>query len=264
MPYPVRLLPSLRARVWGRRSLAPFFPDSPDPVGEVWFAGDGDLPLLVKFIFTSERLSVQVHPADGEDGARGKNEMWHILDADPDAKVALGFHEPLSSGRLAETCRSGEIENLVRWIPVRAGETYFTPAHTVHAIGAGIVLCEIQQNSDLTYRLWDYGRNRELHVAKALPLADRSRHPGATTPVPLGEGWEELGRCRHFVTERMLLKPGARFNPEPQTCQMWICLEGEGAIGGTPCAKGEVWLLPDTGGQPEITGPALFLRTYVP
>ena len=115
----------------------------------------------MKLLFTSERLSVQVHPDDGEDGPRGKTEMWHILEAEPGAAIALGFREPITRERLREATRTGEIERLLNWMPVKAGETYFTPAHTVHAIGAGIVLCEIQQNSDVTYRLWDYGRPRE-------------------------------------------------------------------------------------------------------
>src|SRR5215471_14235079 len=194
MPDPIRLTSSLRERVWGRTQLEPWYPEALRPIGESWFLSDRELPLLVKLIFTRERLSVQVHPDDGEDGPRGKTEMWHILDAEPDATIALGFREPITRERLRETTRTGEIEQLLNWMPVKAGETYFTPAHTVHAIGAGIVLCEIQQNSDITYRLWDYGRPRELHLEKAASIADLGVHPGAT---PAGEAV----RCKHFVTE---------------------------------------------------------------
>src|SRR5947208_2603901 len=201
-----RLTPSLRERVWGRTHLAPWCPDSDRPIGEAWFLSDRDLPLLAKLIFTSERLSVQVHPDDGEDGPRGKTEMWHILDAEPGATIALGFREPITRERLRESARTGEIETLLNWMPVKAGETYFTPAHTVHAIGAGIVLCEIQQNSDITYRLWDYGRPRELHVDKAVPIAGLGVHPGALRPVETGTGVKELVRCSHFVTELVELK----------------------------------------------------------
>src|SRR5690348_10657369 len=88
---PIRLTPSLREKVWGRTRLAPWFPDPPEPVGEAWYLADRELPLLVKLIFTSERLSVQVHPDDGEAGPRGKTEMWYILEADPGASIALGF-----------------------------------------------------------------------------------------------------------------------------------------------------------------------------
>src|SRR5204862_8315507 len=122
----------------------------------------------------------------------GKSEMGHILDAEPGATIALGFREPITRERLRESARTGEIETLLNWMPVKAGETYFTPAHTVHAIGAGIVLCEIQENSDVTYRLWDYGRPRPIHVEQAVPIADLGVHPGAAVP-PV--------RCRHFVTD---------------------------------------------------------------
>src|SRR5215831_15640417 len=96
MAQPIRLIPSLRERVWGRTRLSPWFPDSETPIGEAWYLADRELPLLVKFIFTAERLSVQVHPDDGEDGERGKTELWHILDAAPGATIALGFREPIT------------------------------------------------------------------------------------------------------------------------------------------------------------------------
>ena len=263
MASPVRLKPSLRERVWGRTRLAPWFPDAAQPTGEAWYLTDRELPLLVKLIFTSERLSVQVHPDDGEDGVRGKTEMWHILEAEPGATIALGFREPISRERLAEATRSGEIEDLLNWVPVKAGETYFTPAHTVHAIGAGIVLCEIQQNSDVTYRLWDYGRPREIHVEKAVPIADLCVHPGVVLPKVLGEGREELVRCRHFVTESVRLRAGGRFQADPQSCQLWICLEGTGTIAGESFRAGEVWWLPDAGEVAAASGVRM-LRSYVP
>ncbi len=118
-----RLAPSLREKVWGRTRLSPWFPDAERPVGEAWYLAETGLPLLVKLIFTSERLSIQVHPDDGEDGPRGKTEMWHILDAEPGASIALGFREPITRERLVESARSGEIERLVRWMPVKPGET---------------------------------------------------------------------------------------------------------------------------------------------
>lgn len=264
MQEPIRLTPSLREKVWGKTRLMPWYPDSERPIGEAWFLSDRDLPLLVKLIFTSERLSVQVHPDDGEDGPRGKSEMWHILNAEPGATIAIGFREPITRQRLLESTRTGEVEALLNWVPVKAGETYYAAAHTVHAIGAGIVLCEIQQNSDVTYRLWDYGRPRELHVDKAVPIADLGVHPGAARPVPLGPGREELVRSKHFVTELVRLNAGEAFTPDPRNCQLWICIEGSGTIGGEAVAAGEVWLLPETGEQPEVRGAARFLRTYSP
>ena len=257
---PVRLKASLREKLWGRRNLQPWFPDAADPVGEAWFLSEHELPLLVKLIFTSERLSVQVHPDDGEDGARGKTEMWHILAAEPGAAIALGFREPLTRERLRAASKTAEIEGLLNWIPVKAGETYFTPAHTVHAIGAGIVLCEIQQNSDVTYRLWDYGRDRPLHLEQALPLSDLGVHPGAVRPERISAGRELLVRSRHFVTE---LVEAAEFRPEAKPCQLWICIEGEARIGDHPVHAGEVWMMPEQGELPVIHG-GKFLRTWAP
>jgi mannose-6-phosphate isomerase len=263
---PVRLTPSLREKVWGQTRLAPWFPDSPQRIGEAWYLADHELPLLVKLIFTSERLSVQVHPDDGENGPRGKSEMWHILEAEPGAAIALGFREPISRERLRESTRTGEIERLLNWIPVHAGDTFYTKAHTVHAIGAGIVLCEIQQHSDVTYRLWDYGRPREIHVEKAVPISDLTVHPGAARPVALAEGRNLLVRSKHFVTESVRLARGAEFCPGAEACQLWICLEGSARIGDAPVGRGEVWLLPEDGRQPVVRAdsPARFLRTYVP
>ena len=126
MGKPVRLTPSLREKVWGRTRLAPWFSDSERKIGEVWYVAKHELPLLVKLIFTSERLSVQVHPDDGEDGLLGKSEMWHILDAEPGAAIALGFRERIARERLREAARTGELEQLLNWIPVKAGDTYYT------------------------------------------------------------------------------------------------------------------------------------------
>jgi mannose-6-phosphate isomerase len=264
MLKPVRLTPSLREKVWGRTRLSPWFPDADRPIGEVWYLAEQALPLLVKLLFTSERLSVQVHPDDGEDGPLGKTEMWHILEAEPGASIALGFREPITRERLLESTSTGEIEQLLRWIPVQAGETYFTPAHTVHAIGGGIVLCEIQQHSDVTYRLWDYGRPRELHVAQAAAVSDLGIHPGATHPVALAAGRELLVRSKHFVTEGVRLAAGQEHQPSAERCQLWICLHGRGWIGDEAVRPGEVWLLPETGEQPTVKAEMgmRFLRTH--
>ena len=212
----------------------------------------------MKLLFTSQRLSVQVHPDDGQAGPRGKTEMWHILEAAPGASIALGFRQPLSREQLLEAAHTGDVERLLRWIPVQPGETYFTPAHTVHAIGAGIVLFEIQQNSDVTYRLWDYGRPREIHVEQAVAIADLSVHPGAAPPG-------EPIRSKHFVTEAVRLDAGEETRPEPQACQLWIVLEGDGAIAGHPFRQGEVWLLSEDGPAAVAARTAArFLRTYEP
>ncbi len=161
---------------WGRTLLPAIF-DAPEDqrIGEVWFTGAHDLPLLAKYIFTSERLSIQVHPSDEQARARGqrsgKAECWYILDAEPDASIGLGLTKELTSGELRNSALDGSIEQLIDWKPVEAGEFILVPPGTVHAIGAGIALLEFQQNADITYRLYDYGRPRELHLEDGIAVA---------------------------------------------------------------------------------------------
>jgi mannose-6-phosphate isomerase len=166
---PQRLTPRFLEKVWGSTRLEPWFPNSQKKIGEVWFEGVADLPLLIKFLFTSENLSVQVHP-------EGKTEMWHILAAEPGAKIAAGFREPVTAEQAKAAALSGEIEEMLEWFDAAPGDTFFIPAGTVHAIGAGLSLCEIQQWSDVTYRLYDYGRPRELHLDQGLAVSDLSSH----------------------------------------------------------------------------------------
>lgn len=170
---------------WGRTDLPSAFaaPDG-QRVGEVWYeTPDGArLPLLVKWLFTSEKLSIQVHPSDAEAQSSGqpsgKEECWYIVDAEPGAVLGIGTIRSLDGDELRAASLSGEIEQLMDWKPVKAGDYFYIPAGTVHAIGAGVTLVEVQQYADITYRLYDYGRPRELHlddgvaVSKAVPYAD--------------------------------------------------------------------------------------------
>ena len=152
-------------------------------IGEIWFkAPDGrPLPLLIKYIFTSDRLSVQVHPDDVQARARGlphgKSECWYILDADPGATIGLGFTHEIGGEALRQAARDGSIESLMGWKPVHAGDVFSVPATTVHTIGAGVSLIEVQQQSDVTYRLYDHGRPRELHLDDAVSVACRRPYP---------------------------------------------------------------------------------------
>lgn len=171
-------------KIWGRDDLPDVFDRAGNVrIGEVWFdAADQPLPLLIKWLFTSEKLSIQVHPNDEQAHAAGyasgKEEMWFIVSAEPDARLGMGTLRALNDTALREAAISGEIEELMDWKPVKAGDFYYIPAGTVHAIGAGITLIEVQQNADITYRLYDYGRPRELHldhgvaVSNATPYAD--------------------------------------------------------------------------------------------
>ena len=187
-----RLTPRLVPKVWGSTQSGALVPERAEKIGEVWFEGLPDLPLLIKFLFTTEPLSVQVHP-------EGKTEMWHILAAEPGAKIAAGFREPITEQRLRESAISGEIENLLEWFEARPGDTFFIPAGTVHAIGAGLTLCEIQQWSDVTYRLFDYGRPRELHLD-----AGHSREP-VWVRIAARQSAREgvLVSCPFFTTEKL-------------------------------------------------------------
>lgn len=196
---------------WGRRVLGSGFADAAvheGPVGEIWFGAPGeyDDELLVKYLFTSERLSVQVHPNDRQAHSaglkRGKDECWLILDAEPGASIALGPRDPVDSDRLADAIADGSIEQLLHWEPVQRGDFIFVPAGTVHAIGAGISLVEVQQNSDATYRLYDYGRPRELHVEAGLAVASRRPFMRIDGPGAVATGRTILVEGPSFVLER--------------------------------------------------------------
>jgi mannose-6-phosphate isomerase len=267
-PQPTRLAPYFREMIWGVTSLGPWFPNSEKRIGEVWFWPE-DRSILAKFIFTSDRLSIQVHPSDAQaarlEGSHGKSEMWHILRAEPGARIALGPRQPVSRERLREAARSGEIEQLLEWIEVQAGETYFIHPGTIHTIGPGVTLCEIQQYSDLTYRLYDYGRPRPLHLEKAVEVANLEPHPGRSTPVWLGEGRRLLGSCPYFSVERWDLTSAIHHLAEGERGQVLMVLEGRGSLGREPFKAGEVWLIP--AGEPLVVqgdGPACVLRTWAP
>lgn len=251
----IRLPPSFRERVWGSANLEPWFPGVAGRIGEVWFTADPPHPILVKFLFTTGNLSVQVHPAG--DAGVGKTEMWHILRAEPGARIALGFREPVTRERLRESALSGRIEQLLQWFPVQAGQTYFTPAGTVHAIGAGITLCEIQQNSDITYRLYDYGRPRDLHLEEGVAAADLGPHPGPSAGAPLEDGWTRLVHCPYFVTD--LIETAAETTCPPGC--LLVVLDGHGKVDGEAVRAGQV-CLDAIRIRPE--SPMRLLRTYAP
>lgn len=172
-------------RLRGREVETPWGRDdgSGRKVGEIWFeAPDGrPLPLLVKYLFTSEALSVQVHPDDDQARARGlpngKSECWYVVAAEPGARIGLGFDRALTPEELRAAALDGSIERLMTWHAAQAGDFFSVPAGTVHAIGAGLTLIEVQQPSDTTYRLYDYGRPRELHLDDAVAVAAAAPYP---------------------------------------------------------------------------------------
>ena len=163
---------------WGKDTLpAPFTVPEGKRIGEIWFEPPAALSqLLVKYIFTSEKLSVQVHPTDAQTiakglGRQGKEECWFILDAEPGASLGIGFNAPISALEMRAAALDGSIEGLMTWHTVKPGDFFYIPANTVHAIGPGVSLIEVQQNSDITYRLFDYGRPRELHLDEGIAVS---------------------------------------------------------------------------------------------
>lgn len=243
---PLRIEPEFHTKVWGSPRIEPWFDARGDQLtGEVWFpAGD----LLIKFLFTSQFLSVQVHPDD--DYARlyenscGKTEMWHILRADPGARIAVGFRQPVSTDQMITGARTGEIMDALNWIEVCPGDTYLIPAGTVHAIGAGIALCEIQQNSDVTYRLYDYNRDRPLHLERASEIAVLGPHPGKSVPRQIEDGVQCIAECGYFRTYLAVLNwgsaTGSRTFAGVLGSRILIVLEGAGVVNGLPVNQGQV------------------------
>ena len=235
-------------KVWGRHQLAPWFPDAPagaEPVGEIWYEMEGvaaDAPeLLVKFLFTSEKLSIQVHPDDAAARTRGyprgKDEAWLVLAAEPDATIGLGLKRAVSHDELRAAALDGSIEALVDWRPVTAGEVFYSPAGTVHAIGPGLAIVEVQQNVDLTYRLYDYGRPRELHLDDGIAVSDPAPFARVDTPTKLGEGRELLVDGPAFRLERWRGGGEAAIDGTG-----WVTvLAGSGSCDGASFASGEVW-----------------------
>lgn len=255
----LKLTPRAVEKPWGQFDLPVPFPNvAGRKIGEVWFEAPADkqLPLLVKYLFTSERLSIQVHPDDAQAaglGLRsGKEECWYILDCEPGSTLGIGLTAALSEADVRAAIADGSIERLMDWKPVEPGDFFFIPAGTVHAIGAGITLVEVQQSADVTYRLYDYGRPRELHLEQGLAVSRLARYD--RDPVHV-----EMGQCR------TLLGPGiAPFRLEMTSWdarsavrtkaegQSWfIPLHGDGTIDGETFEQFECWLIDET---TELTG----------
>jgi mannose-6-phosphate isomerase len=227
---------------WGVEDLRPqsSAPQDGNAIGEIWYERPGNgavIPsLLLKLLFTSQPLSIQVHPNDTFAHAmglpRGKSEVWYVLSAAPGAKVALGLCRRLTPQQLREAIDDGSISDLVAWHAVSAGDIIFVPAGTIHAIGAGLVIAELQQRSDATFRLFDYGRNRELHVENAIAVADAGPADFQVQPDQLTTERRLLVSSPHFVFERIELPPNSawRLDAERET---WLLVVAGSAIAGS-------------------------------
>ena len=238
-----RALPTgMVEKVWGRDSLpAPFAAPEGQRIGEIWFEPPPELDaLLVKYLFTSDKLSVQVHPSDEQapDGSNGKEECWLVLDAEPDARLAVGFRENVTAEQMRAGALDGSIEQMLEWHPVKAGDFFYIPAGTVHAIGSGIALIEIQQNSDITYRFYDYGRPRELHLDESLSVAEGEPHPASLRrSIASGESLC-LVDGPHFRLDRVVGSPGSHVAARHDGVLLAIPLSGEVTLAGEKLPAG--------------------------
>lgn len=244
-----QLLPHPIAKPWGKDRLPDWLGSAPgERIGEVIFdAGHAERQaLLVKYILTSERLSIQVHPDDAaaqRDGhAHGKDEAWFILDCEPGATIGLGFREALIQEDIRTAIANETLEELIDWRPVSPGEFYMVPAGTVHAIGAGIVLVEIQRNAEITYRLYDYGRDRPLHIEQALACARLERYGLPVPRIAAGEKRELL--AAPFSLRHIAFQAGDHIGLNSAGPAWFVPLEGTGCDrSGSQWRQGQCWIL---------------------
>ena len=302
-PAPTKIEAIFSARIWGAHSLAPLFPEKinlPEPLGEAWLtavdcriasgpyegkflgaawrempaewrgsalANIPEFPILVKFIFPADKLSVQVHPDDAyasaneqAAGGRGKTEMWHAVSAQPDAQVLIGLKPGVTREQFLEALVAHTVEELFESHPVQPGDTFFIPAGTPHAIGPNMILCEIQEYSDLTYRVYDYGRidahgnPRELHIEKALEVTDFAKtlgggrvlhsHPGdfagAQHAAPLlgNQAGHLLAACPFFSAARQGFNARIDLQSNVARFEVIVILSGTGKASNRNITRG--------------------------
>jgi mannose-6-phosphate isomerase len=320
---PARLAPVFVPRIWGSRDLSPLFPErshESEPIGEAWLTGDAcvfasgefagrtlgevwpslpeewtgsslrglpRIPLLVKFIFPSEKLSVQVHPDDAyaeqherAAGGVGKTEMWYVVSAHKEAAVRVGLQPDVTRESFQRAVVDGTAENCLGSVAVRPGDAVFVPAGTTHTICPGVVLCEIQQHSDVTYRVFDYnrvgadGKPRALHIRQALDVMTFGEQSGGLCePVRIQRGAVTetfYAACRHFAAERWEFSERIAAVTSPEHFDLLIFLAGKGRIefsGGVESfGPAEVWLLPASLGAYQLApdSATTLLRAYVP
>jgi mannose-6-phosphate isomerase len=323
---PARLAPIFVPRIWGARDLSPLFPErshEPEPIGEAWLTGNecafasgefagrtlGEvwpslpeewtgtglsglprIPLLVKFIFPEEKLSVQVHPDDAyaeqhesAAGGVGKTEMWYVVSAREGAAVRVGLNPNVTRESFQRAVVDGTAENCLASVAVHPGDAVFVPAGTAHTICPGVVLCEIQQHSDITYRVFDYnrvgtdGKPRALHIRQALDVMQfgepAAAGGGLCDPVRITRGAVTetfYAACRHFATERWEFRERIAAVTSPEHFDLLIFLEGKGRVefadGVESFAPAEVRLIPAALGAYQLApdSPTTLLRAYVP
>lgn len=259
-----------------------------EQLGKEWLGSKGvseqggRFPLLIKLLDCNDDLSVQVHPTDSYEGLPpgelGKTEMWYVLDAKPDAKIIYGLREGVTRESMRKALESGTIMEDLNQVSVKAGDTFFIPAGTVHALCAGVVVAEIQQNSDTTYRLYDYnrpgldGQPRELHIEDSLNVTSYDS-AGATmmeTSGAVAGQWLTLASCDYFVVEKGIVKENWALTTHADSFTILVVCDGEGTLtwdngaGSLPYKAGDCFLLPANLGSYELNGSNTVLRSYLP
>lgn len=302
-PVLSRIEPVFSPRLWGTRSLCPFFPakvNSEEPIGEAWltsvdsliasgpFAGKtlgeswrampeewrgtslggfSEFPVLVKFLFPNDHLSIQVHPDDNyaakheqAAGGRGKTEMWHVVSSQPGAEILFGLKPGVTKQDFLESLANNTLEHLLIHQPVHPGDTYFLSPGTQHAMGPGMVVCEVQEYSDLTYRVYDFGRvdasgkPRQLHIRKALEVTNfNGNSTGKITPLALHSpdaNKHLLAACPYFATERWDCCKMTFIESDTRHFQLMVILNGMGKIydseNSYAYSPGQAWFVPAT------------------
>ncbi len=216
---------------------------------------DGKFPLLVKLIDANDNLSVQVHPDDelamARHGSLGKSEMWYIIEAEKDAKIYSGLNRPLTPEEYVGKVNDDSIEDVLAIHDSHPGDVFFLPAGRVHSIGAGNLLAEIQESSDITYRIYDYGRRdaqgntRELHTELAKDAIDYTHYDDyKSEPADDSLAEVEIAKCDHFSVNRILLDGKMQLQYDDSSFTVLMCLEGKVNIGDMMIKKGETVLLP--------------------
>lgn len=243
---------------------------------------NGELPVLVKFIDAKKDLSVQVHPSDDyareHEGDNGKTEMWYVIDADEGASLIYGFQHEVTEEILRKAIETGTLDKHLQKVPVHKGDTYFVPAGTVHGIGKGILVAEIQESSNVTYRVYDYdrvdknGKKRELHFDKAVQVMNMKVAPDVSQKPRIvkyysGCSRELLCRCKYFETERIQVTKGFAFSVMDASFQVLMCLDGYGEVQTMDAeqrpmrfSKGETLFLPAGLGRCLVVGDAELIQ----
>ncbi len=238
-----------------------------------------ELPVLIKFIDAASDLSVQVHPSDeyarkNEGGQNGKTEMWYVIDAAEGAELVFGLQREISLEEFGESIRKGSLEKYLKRVPIHRNDVFYIPSGTIHAIGKGALIAEVQQNSNLTYRIYDYGRlgkdgrPRQLHVEKAMEVSDLSgkgdpRQPMRVLRYRPGVATETLCSCAYFMVERWIVKSaeGIQMPPLPESFRNLLCLRGSGSIAGIPVRSGDSIFVPASGETIPVSGELELLVT---